>query len=195
MPVPSSSDSPGCFGILQCRNHRVAFRNHSVGAKNIKKKKLELPSVAFPAEGGWRNSGLSGGSLPRSLGPPQPQCCSPPALFPAEPVPVCQDLFPAQGPSLLFLLCSTAGARFPPSHGHERLFQGCHKLHRADTDCTPGECFPYAFICNVTGLFYRHCALVFQTGLDFFLYYPMTKRCGGSREKSLTATVPASRKA
>lgn len=29
----------------------------------------------------------------------------------------------------------------------------------------------------------------------FFLYYPMTKRCGGSREKSLTATVLAFRKA
>lgn len=78
--------------------------------KTLKKKKLELPSVAFPAEGGWRNSGFSGGSLPRRLGPPQPQFCSPPALLPAEPVPVCQDLFPAQGPSLLLLLCSTAGA-------------------------------------------------------------------------------------
>lgn len=131
-------------------------------------KNMVAAFSGLPCRRGWRNSGLSGKQLPLSLGFPQPQFCSAPA--PCRASSCLSASVPSTGsfPALAFM--QHCWSLIPPSHGHERLSRGCHKLHRADTDCTPGQCFPYAFICNLTGLLYRHCALVFQTRLDFCFF-------------------------
>lgn len=151
--------------------------------KNIKTEKIpgvELPLVGFSAERGWRNM-----DLPWRCPPPSPEPPTAPALFSPCPA-VCKassrlsGSVPGTGS-----LCSTAPGvcwgnqswrLIPQKSSWTRkpapgLFPGCRNLRRADMDYTPGKCFPYAFICKVTGFFYRHCALVFQTGLDFSLYY------------------------
>lgn len=117
MAAPGSSDTPGCFDILERRKSQGGTRKPLSGshkvvlAKNIKSKKNSWCGAAFgglPAERGWRNSGLSQGAPHPAWTPPQPWLCSHPALLPAKPVAVCQDPSPAQGPSLLLLLRSAA---------------------------------------------------------------------------------------
>lgn len=139
--------------------------------------------------------------------PPQPWLCSHPALLPAEPVPVCQDPSPAQGLSLLLLLRSAAPGMcwgnqswslITPKISTDTKSQvlGCSQaavsctgqtqtVHQVNASHMP-------LFAKLQDFFYRHCALVFQTSLIFFLYYPMTE---GWWEwgNSLTATVPPER--
>lgn len=181
-------------------------------AKNIKSKKNSWCGVAFgglPCRRGMEKLWPLPGCPPPAWTPPPPSPgsaltlpCSLQSQFPFVRIRPQRRVFP-----LLLLLRSAAPGMcwgnqswslITPKISTDTKSQvlGCSQaavsctgqtqtVHQVNASHMP-------LFAKLQDFFYRHCALVFQTSLIFFLYYPMTE---GWWEwgNSLTATVPPER--